>query len=52
MGFLFVVGFDKYNNHTYTWEIVYEIMTIAIMIAYSLMYFGISNSVKRAFTAN
>ncbi len=53
ISFLFVVAIDdlQANVTQGPWQTADEVMSIIIMIAYSFMYFGISNSVKRAFNA-
>jgi hypothetical protein len=46
-----VIGVDEFLEHNKVMSIITDAMTSLIMITYSLMYLGISNSVKRAFRA-
>ena len=45
------VGIDDFLENNRVMNIITDSMTSLIMITYSLMYLGISNSVKRAFRA-
>ncbi len=45
------MGIDDFLTNDQNIEIATDIMSTVIMITYSLMYIGISSSVKRAFTA-
>jgi predicted membrane channel-forming protein YqfA (hemolysin III family) len=48
---LCIVGIDDYLTPNKAWGIAAYVMAAFMMFAYSLMYFGISNSVKKAFNA-
>ncbi len=45
------IGLDDFLENNTVMNIITDAMTSLIMITYSLMYLGISNSVKRAFRA-
>ena len=49
--YLLTVGVDDFLENNRVMDIITDGMTSLIMITYSLMYLGISNSVKRAFRA-
>jgi predicted membrane channel-forming protein YqfA (hemolysin III family) len=49
--YLVVVGVNDYLFPNMAWSIATYVVAAFIMFTYSLMYFGISNSVKRAFKA-
>ena len=49
--YLCIVGIDDYLSPNKAWGIAAYSMAAFLMFTYSLMYFGISYSVKRAFMA-